>query len=167
TGLRYLHHMLEARSWTDLIGWCERSSVPYMLATRMWSVARDELAGEELEAVALVFARQMMLLGAFEHVETVRACELLSRSEVPLRRAWTSVMRAQAEVSAGRFGRAEVLLAATEEAGPDPVFSAEKALTTASVLRWRGELGRAAELVSQVANREVKGRGASSLAARA
>lgn len=167
TGGRYLHHLLEARRWEDLVAWCESSPTPYMLATRMWSVARDELAGGQLEAVALVFARQMMLLGAFEHVETVRACELLSRSELPLRRAWTSVMRAQAEVSAGRFERAEVLLAATEEAEPDPVLNAEKALTAASVLRWRGELGRAAELVSQVANREVKGRGASSLAARA
>jgi len=166
TGLRYLHHMLEARSWADLISWCERSSVPYMLATRMWSVARDELVGEELETVALVFARQMMLLGAFEHVETVRACELLSRSATPLRRAWTSVMRAQAEVSAGRFERAEVLLASTEDTEPEPVLEAEKALTTASVLRWRGELDRAAEMVSQVAGREPAGRHAGSLAAR-
>lgn len=164
---RYLHHLLEARDWGELATWCECASVPYALATRMWSVAREELSGEALESVALSFARQMMLLGAFEHVEAVRACELLARSDEPLRRAWTSVMRAQTEVSAGRFERAEVLLAATDDAYLDPVLAAEKALTAASVMRWRGDLGRASDLVAQAAPGQARPSAAGSLSARA
>lgn len=153
---RHLHHLLAARRWDDLVAWCETRPAPYTLLTSLWEAARQELEGEPLEAVALAFARQMLRLGAFEHVETVRACELLARSADPVRRAWTAVMRAQAEVSAGRFERAEVLLVATEgEGGGDPVLAAERDLTTASVLRWRGELDRAAELVAHVAGSDA------------
>ncbi len=148
---RHLHHALEARRWRELVAWCESRPAPYPVLTRMWDAARRELSGDDLEAFALAFARQMLRLGAFEHVETVRACELLARSDDPLRRAWTAVMRAQAEVSAGRFERAEVLLVSADEGVDDPVLAAERDLTTASVMRWRGELERAAELVAHVA----------------
>ncbi len=155
TAQRHLHHLLEARRWDDLLAWCETRPAPYTLLTGMWEAAQLELEGEPLAAVALAFARQMMRLGAFEHVETVRACELLARSSDPLRRGWTSLMRAQAEIAAGRFERAEVLLAASEDGGDDPVLAAERDLTAASVMRWRGELERAAQVVADVASRDA------------
>ena len=152
---RHLHHLLAARRWRELVAWCETRPAPYTVLTRSWDAARRELEGDDLEAFALAFARQMLRLGAFEHVETVRACELLARSAEPLRRAWTAVMRAQAEVSAGRFERAEVLLVSSEEGVDDPLLAAERDLTAASVMRWRGELERAAELVAHVASSEA------------
>ena len=151
---RHLHHLLAARSWPELVAWCETRPAPYTVLTRTWEAARRELEGDELEAFALAFARQMLRVGAYEHVEFVRASELLARSADPLRRAWTAVLRAQAEVAAGRFERAEVLLVSSEEGVHDPVLAAERDLATASVMRWRGELERAAELVAHVARGE-------------
>lgn len=151
---RHLHHLLEARRWHDFVAWCDALPAPYTVLIRAWDAARRELEGDDQEAFALAFVRQLHRLAAYEHVEFVRACELLSRSAVPLRRAWTAVLRAQAEVAAGRFERAEVLIVSSDEPVDDPVLAAERDLTTASVMRWRGELDRAAQVVSHIAHGE-------------
>lgn len=148
---RFLHHTLEARDWSGLTSWLEEHPVAYAALEKIWDTARAELDDHErLEDLALAFAAQLVRLGAVEHVEAVRAFELLAASNRPTLRAWTGVLRAQAEVAAGRFERAEVLLDVSPST-EDPVLEAERRLAMAGVLRWRGELAAATEQVAGAA----------------
>jgi len=153
----YLFHLFAARDWSGLLDWMATRVVPYSLLIRLWATARNELGGEDatkpdrtlLERVALELARHLLRLGADQHVELVRAFELLAASDSADKRAWAAVLRAQLEVAAGRFERAAVLLDVSPPAD-DPLLTAEQRLTRASVLRWRGDLEAASGIVTQV-----------------
>jgi tetratricopeptide (TPR) repeat protein len=152
----HLYHLLAGRDWPSLLAWMSSRVVPFPLLTRLWATARTELgAGNDpldnglLEHVALELARHLLRLGADQHVELVRAFELLAASASSDTRAWAAVLRAQLEVAAGRFERATVLLDVSPPAD-DPLLDAEQRLARASVLRWRGELDAASAIVAQV-----------------
>lgn len=141
---RYVHHTLAAADWTGVADWLEERGLPYQLLQRVWHSARE--AGVEsdlLERIAQQVAAHFVRLGAYQHVEAVRAFELLSASQRPALRAWVAGKRAEGEVAQGRFERALALL---DSAPPteDRAVRAVHALARASILRWRGELGAAA-----------------------
>src|SRR5690606_30959659 len=168
----YLFHTFEGRHWQALLDWMTARVVPYPLLLRIWSAARAELgatapagearekptssgtthdavAGDLLGLVALEVARHLLRLGADQHVELVRAFELLAGSRSADMRAWAAVLRAQLEVAAGRFERADVLLEVSP-AAEHGLLAAEQQLTRASVLRWRGELEAASAIVERL-----------------
>ena len=145
---RYLHHALEGRDWDGLVAWLAEYPVSYAAVEKIWSVALAELDDERFGPLALEFARQMVRLGAHEHVEAVRAFERLAESSVTELRAWAAVLRAQAEVAAGRIERASVLLDVCPPT-EDSVLEAERSLAVAGVLRWRGELQAAMDHVAR------------------
>lgn len=146
---RYLHHLLEARDWHALTSWLAEHNVSHAQVRRIWRAAAAELNGSaELDEVARQVAAHYVKLGAYDHPEAVRAFEVSAASDDVALRAWTLVKRAEGEVLAGRFDRAEVLLHTAPEID-DPLIRAEAALVEASVKRWRGELSAAAAIVAQ------------------
>ncbi len=146
---RYLHHLFEARDWCSMTAWLAEHNVSHAQVRQMWQAAAAELKGSaELDAVARQVAAHYVKLGAYDHPEAVRAFEAGAASDDVALRAWTLVKRAEGEVLAGRFDRAEVLLATAPDID-EPLIRAEAALVEASVKRWRGELSAAADIVSQ------------------
>lgn len=152
---RFLHHLFEARDWHELTRWLSGHAVSHALVRRIWQAAQEELAGrEELELVAREVASHYVKLGAYDHPDALRAFETSAASENTTLRAWTLVKRAEGEVLAGRYDRAEVLLDTSPEID-DPLIRAEAALTRAGIMRWRSQLAAAAELVSRDVHREL------------
>ncbi|HLU82223.1 MAG TPA: hypothetical protein VKZ43_02370, partial [Trueperaceae bacterium] len=153
----YLFHLFAARNWTGLLAWMATSAVPFPLLIRLWATARTELGSQQatpgdrqlLEQLALELARHLLRLGADQHVELVRAFELLAASRSTEKQAWAAVLRAQLEVAAGRFERASVLLDVSPPAD-EQLLVAEQRLARAGVLRWRGELQAASDKVAKV-----------------
>ena len=157
----YLFHAFEARRWHALLAWMTERVVPYPLLLRIWAAARAELEpasdgaqdGTEadlIDSIALEVARHLLRLGADQHVELVRAFERLAASPSRDMNAWAAVLRAQLEVAAGRFERADVLLDVSP-AAESGLLAAEQQLTRAAVLRWRGELEAASGIVERIA----------------
>ncbi len=152
---RYLHHLFEARDWRELTRWLSLHPVSHAQVRRIWQAASTELRGKaELDLVAREVASHYVKLGAYEHPDALRAFEAGAASADPGLRAWTLVKRAEGEVLAGRYDRAEVLLDTTP-ASTDPLIRAEAALARASIMRWRSELGAAAELVANEVRAEL------------
>ncbi len=152
---RLLHHLFEARDWASLAGWMAQHGTSHAMVRRIWTAAEDELAGSgAFDTVARQVAGHYVKLGAFDHPDAVRAFEALAASDDRDLRAWTVVKRAEGEVVAGQFERAQVLLDVCPETDV-PLIRAELALARASVLRWRGELDAAADLVASVARAEL------------
>lgn len=147
-GARYLHHLFEAREWGSLTEWLGGHVVPHAQVRRIWQAAVAELTDPgELGRLALEVAAHYVKLGAYEHPDALRAFETLAASDDTRLRAWTYVKRAEGEILADRYERAQVLLDSSPEIN-DPLIRAEVALATASILRWRGELAAAAKLVA-------------------
>lgn len=152
--MRYLKHSLAARDFAQLTDWLTTHPVPYAVLDKVWAAALEEREAltqrDAFDTLALELARQLVRLGAADHVEAVRAFELLAASEQPQVRAWTAVLRAQTELTGGRFERAQTLL---DVAPPStvPVLEAERALTEAGILRWRAEFSAAAARVAEAA----------------
>jgi len=152
---RYLHHLFESRDWRELTDWLSRYAVSHALVRRVWQAATSELQGQpELDLVAREVASHYVRLGAYDHPDAVRAFETGAASADPSLRAWTLVKRAEGEVLAGRFDRAEVLLD-TSPPSDDPLIRAEAALARASIMRWRSELDAAAQLVADEVRTEL------------
>lgn len=152
---RFLHHLFEARDWRELTQWLSGHAVSHALVRRIWQAAQEELADQaELELVAREVASHYVKLGAYAHPDALRAFQTSAASANDTLRAWTLVKRAEGEVLAGRYDRAEVLLD-TSPIIDDPLIRAEAALTRASILRWRSQLAAAAELVSGEVHREL------------
>lgn len=153
---RFLHHLFEARDWRELTDWLAKNAVPHAQVRNIWQAALAELQGQpELDLLAREVAGHYVKLGAYEHPDALRAFETGAASSDPWLRAWTLVRRAEGEVLAGRYERAEVLLD-TSPAITDPLIRAEAALTRASIMRWRSELATAAELVTNTVRPELK-----------
>lgn len=152
---RYLHHLFEARDWDALADWLAQHGTSHAMVRRVWAAAVGELVGSNrFEVLAREIANHYVKLGAFDHPDAVRAFEALAASEDQDLRAWTAVKRAEGEVVAGQFERAQVLLDVCP-ATDVPLIRAELALARASVLRWRGELDAAAHLVRSEARAEL------------
>ena len=152
---RHLHHLFEARDWETLAAWLAQHGTSHAMVRRIWAVAVAELAGAStFETLAREIANHYVKLGAFDHPDAVRAFEALAASEDQDLRAWTVVKRAEGEVVAGQFERAQVLLDVCPPTDV-PLIRAELALARASVLRWRGELDAAANLVRSEARAEL------------
>lgn len=152
---RFLHHLFEARDWHELTEWLAGHTVSHALVRSVWQAALAELEGKpELDLVAREVATHYVKLGAYEHPDALRAFETGAASSEPSLRAWTLVKRAEGEVLAGRYDRAEVLLD-TAPTIDDPLVRAEAALTRASIMRWRSQLAAAAELVAGEVRKEL------------
>ena len=152
---RFLHHLFEARHWRELTDWLSTHSVPHAQVRNIWQAAQDELRGKpELDLVAREVATHYVKLGAYEHPDALRAFETGAASADPNLQAWTLVKRAEGEVLAGRYDRAEVLLD-TSPAIDDPLIRAEAALTRASIMRWRSQLAEAAATVAKQVRPEL------------
>jgi len=153
---RFMHHLFEARDWRELTEWLSTHAVPHAQVRNIWQAALDELKGHpELDLVAREVATHYVKLGAYEHPDALRAFETGAASSDATLQAWTLVKRAEGEVLAGRYDRAEVLLD-TSPTIDDPLIRAEAALTRASVMRWRSELAEAAEVVAKKVRPELK-----------
>lgn len=145
---RYLHHLFEARDWPALTAWLAEHNVSHAQVRQIWQAAAAELSGSAaIDEVARQVAAHYVKLGAYDHPEAVRAFEAGAASNDPALRAWTLLKRAEGEVLAGRFDRAEVLLATAPDSD-EPLIRAEAALVEASIKRWRGELSAAADIVA-------------------
>lgn len=153
---RFLHHLFEAREWRELTDWLASHTVPHAQIRNVWQAALDELKGKpELDLVAREVAKHYVKLGAYEHPDALRAFETGAASSDPALQAWTLVKRAEGEVLAGRYDRAEVLLDTTPGID-DPLIRAEAALTRAGIMRWRSQLADAAEVVRKQVRPELK-----------
>ena len=146
---RYLHYLFEARDWTALLTWLESGSVPQALLRRLWQAADTELvAGKTFEAVTLQVAAHYVRLGSYEHPDAKQAFAVLASSEQQEIRLWTLLKRAEGYVAEGQLEQVETLLQGWTQTD-DPLLNAEHALVRASVARWRGNLGEAAERVAE------------------
>lgn len=153
---RYLHHLFEARDWAKITRWLATHVVSHALVRRIWQAAQAELLGrEERDLVAREVAAHYVKLGAYEHPDALRAFEALTGASNPELRAWTHVKRAEGEVLAGRFERAQALLD-TSPTVNEPLIRAEAALARASILRWRGDLAGAARVIANEAQAELR-----------
>ncbi len=141
---RYIHHALAAADWEGVAAWLEERGLPYQLLQRVWHRAREsDVESGLLERIARQVAAHFVRLGAYQHLEAVRAFELLSASPSATLRAWAAGKRAEGEVAQGRFERALALLDSAP-ATDDRTVRAVQALARAGVERWRGDLGAAA-----------------------
>ena len=152
---RYLHHLFEARDWVQLEQWLSRHAVRQSLLRRLWRAAGEELPpGDPLERIAQEVAAHYVRLGSYEHPDAVAAFALLSASGRAEFRAWAQLKRAEGAVLRGRFEQAESLLEHWPDIA-DPLLKADFALVKASLLRWRGRLVDAAQLVEKGARSEL------------
>jgi len=150
-GVRYVHHLFEARVWDGLDDWMRVHSIPQSLLQTIWAAARQEgLPAPQFERIALRVATHYVKLGSYNHPDVQEALEPLSRSDDGNVRAWTALKRAEGAALRGQYEQAEALLGSWEETG-SPLLNAEAAVVRASIARWRGQLDEAARLVGDIA----------------
>ena len=148
---RYIHHLFEARNWTELDSWMRTSSVPQSLLQQIWAAAKEDLGeGPEFDGIALRVATHYVKLGSYNHPDVLEALEPLSRSDSGTVRTWTALKRAEGAALRGQFELAESLLA-DWEVTDSPMLTAEAAIVRSGIARWRGQLDEAARLVGEVA----------------
>ena len=148
---RHLYHLFEARDWQSLDGWMQQHSVQQSLVRRIWSAAVSDLRGSDTpdyERIAQRVAAHYVRLGSYGHEDAIAALDVLANSTSDDLRAWTLLKRAEGEVLAGHFDRAEALIA-DWPGTTSAAIAIELALVLANIARWRSELERAAELVAK------------------
>ncbi|MEZ4605265.1 MAG: tetratricopeptide repeat protein [Deinococcales bacterium] len=152
---RYVHHLLEARNWQGLEQWLSHHSVQQSLLRRIWKLASQEIAEQEVfEAITLQVAAYYVKLGSHNHPDVMAGLDVLSNSKKADLRAWAQLKRAESEVIKGNYDQAEKLVQDWPLTN-NPTLNAEVTLVKASVARWRGQLDKAADYIAEGARSKL------------